>query len=141
VSVTEQVDHPHHYGGKDNPYEAIKVIEAWGLGFCLGNAIKYISRAGKKDSGKTLEDLKKAFWYMQRYFKYGDTTRAKDVARKYFPNKVAAAWGVSEDIERVLQNVFELIDRPADSYCRYRKEAMAWLISAIKKQEVANATR
>lgn len=30
------VDHPAHYGGKDNPYEAIKVIEAWGLGFCLG---------------------------------------------------------------------------------------------------------
>jgi integrase len=32
------VDHPEHYGGADNPYEAIKVIEAWDLGFCLGNA-------------------------------------------------------------------------------------------------------
>ena len=35
------VEHPAHYGGADNPYEAIKVIEAWGLGFCLGNTIKY----------------------------------------------------------------------------------------------------
>lgn len=36
-----------HYGGADNPYVAIKVIEAWGAGFCLGNTLKYISRAGK----------------------------------------------------------------------------------------------
>jgi hypothetical protein len=62
----EAVNHPAHYGGADNPYEAIKVIEAWGLGFCLGNTVKYISRAGKKDNGKLLEDLKKARWYLDR---------------------------------------------------------------------------
>ena len=45
--MTEAVDHPKHYGG-DTLYEAIKVIEAWRLGFCLGNTVKYISRAGKK---------------------------------------------------------------------------------------------
>ena len=44
----EQVNHPQHYGGQDNPYEAIKVIDAWDLGFSLGNTVKYISRAGKK---------------------------------------------------------------------------------------------
>ena len=44
------VIHPQHYGGKDNPYEAIKVIEAWGVSFNLGNTLKYISRAGKKDN-------------------------------------------------------------------------------------------
>ena len=60
------IDHPKHYGGADNTYEAIKVIEAWGLGFCLGNTVKYISRAGKKDRAKTLEDLKKARWYLDR---------------------------------------------------------------------------
>lgn len=60
----ESVDHPAHYGGADNPYEAIKVIEAWGLGFCLGNAVKYLSRAGKK--GSRLEDLRKARWYIDR---------------------------------------------------------------------------
>lgn len=58
----EHVNHPDHYGGEDNPYEAIKVIDAWELGFCLGNTIKYISRAGKKDS--ELQDLKKAAWYL-----------------------------------------------------------------------------
>lgn len=62
----ETVDSPVHYGGKDNPYEAIKVIEAWGLDFCLGNVAKYISRAGKKDKSKELEDLRKASWYLNR---------------------------------------------------------------------------
>lgn len=62
----EHVNHPSHYGGEDNIYEAIKVIEAWNLGFCLGNAIKYISRAGKKDNNSYLQDLKKAKWYLDR---------------------------------------------------------------------------
>lgn len=62
--LTETVNHPQHYGGGDNPYEAIKVIEAWGLGFCLGNTVKYIARHGRK--GSPLEDLKKASWYLQR---------------------------------------------------------------------------
>jgi hypothetical protein len=64
--MTEQVNNPQHYGGKDNPYEAIKVIEAWSLGFNLGNVVKYISRAGKKSPDKELEDLKKAVWYLNR---------------------------------------------------------------------------
>lgn len=60
----DPVNHPAHYGGANNPYEAIKVIEAWQLGFCLGNAVKYISRAGKK--GSAVEDLRKAAWYLNR---------------------------------------------------------------------------
>jgi len=63
------VDHPAHYGGADNTYEAIKVIEAWELGFNLGNVVKYISRAGKK--GSKLEDLKKAMWYLNREIEKG----------------------------------------------------------------------
>lgn len=62
--ASDPVNHPPHYGGADNPYEAIKVIEAWGLGFCLGNVVKYISRAGRK--GAAVEDLKKARWYLDR---------------------------------------------------------------------------
>lgn len=61
----DNVNHPAHYGG-DTTYEAIKVIEAWSLGFCLGNTVKYLSRAGKKDTLKELEDLKKAAWYLNR---------------------------------------------------------------------------
>jgi len=60
----DMVNHPAHYGGADNLYEAIKVIEAWNLDFHLGNTVKYISRAGKK--GNILEDLKKAKWYLDR---------------------------------------------------------------------------
>lgn len=62
----EKVNHPAHYGGEGNPYEAIKVIEAWGLGFCLGNVVKYLSRAGKKPAADELEDLRKAAWYLNR---------------------------------------------------------------------------
>jgi hypothetical protein len=66
VSGQESVNHPQHYGGGDNPYEAIKVIEAWDLDFKLGNTVKYISRAGKKHPDKELEDLEKAAWYLNR---------------------------------------------------------------------------
>lgn len=58
------VNHPSHYGGADNVYEAIKVIEAWQLDFNLGNCVKYIARHRHK--GKPLEDLKKARWYLER---------------------------------------------------------------------------
>ncbi len=63
IENKEMVNHPKHYGG-DNIYETIKVIEAWELDFHLGNVVKYISRAGKKLD--TLEDLKKARWYLDR---------------------------------------------------------------------------
>lgn len=63
----EAVNHPAHYGGADNPYEAIKVIEAWDLGFSLGNTVKYISRAGKKSPETGLEDLRKARWYLDHF--------------------------------------------------------------------------
>lgn len=74
VKVSDHVNHPPHYGGGDNPYEAIKVIEAWSLGFHLGNAVKYIARAGKK--GAAIEDLKKARWYIDRVIEMAE--RASD---------------------------------------------------------------
>lgn len=60
----EAVHHPSHYGGADNPFEVIKVIRAWGLAFNLGNSVKYIARAGKKDPAKLVEDLEKAAFYL-----------------------------------------------------------------------------
>ena len=59
---------PEYYGGKDNPYEVFRVLEEWDLDkdFYLGNVIKYVARAGKKDSSKTKEDLQKALVYLQR---------------------------------------------------------------------------
>lgn len=58
----DTINHPPHY--THGNIETIDVIEAWKLGFCLGNAIKYISRAGHK--GEALQDLKKARWYLDR---------------------------------------------------------------------------
>jgi hypothetical protein len=66
--MKETVNHPDHYGGKDNPHETIKCIEAWGLNYALGNAVKYISRAGKK--GNSAEDLLKAIWYVMHDVRY-----------------------------------------------------------------------
>jgi hypothetical protein len=65
----EMINNPIHYGGKENVYETIKVIDNWELDFLLGNTIKYISRAGKKDPTKKLEDLKKALFYLERKIK------------------------------------------------------------------------
>lgn len=61
------VNQPSHY--TDGNIEVIDFIEDKKLGFCLGNAIKYISRAGKKDPNKEVEDLKKANWYINRRIK------------------------------------------------------------------------
>lgn len=61
---SDNIEHPSHYGGKDNPYEAIKVIKAHKLNFSLGNAVKYILRAGKKENNAKADDLKKAIWYL-----------------------------------------------------------------------------
>lgn len=59
------VNHPAHY--TDGKIEVIDFIEDKKLGFHLGNAVKYISRAGKKNPAKTVEDLEKAAWYLNRH--------------------------------------------------------------------------
>lgn len=71
--MSDPVNHPQHYGGESDPYEAIKIIEAWGLGFNLGNTVKYIARAGKK--GDRTEDLKKALWYLNREIENAERSR------------------------------------------------------------------
>ena len=60
--VDPAVDHPHHYQGRG--MESIDVIEAFDLDFCLGNTVKYVLRAGKKEN--EIQDLKKAIWYLSR---------------------------------------------------------------------------
>ena len=60
----DNVNHPSHYtSGK---IEVIDFIEDKELGFHLGNAVKYISRAGRKNPDKIVEDLQKAVWYINR---------------------------------------------------------------------------
>lgn len=61
--MADIVNKPPHYNfGK---FEVIDVIEDWGLGYHLGNVVKYVARAEHK--GKMLEDLKKARYYLNRH--------------------------------------------------------------------------
>lgn len=62
--MSESVNHPAHYNA--GKIEVIEAIEDWMLTYHLGNAVKYIARAGKKDPNKTIEDLQKAVWYINR---------------------------------------------------------------------------
>ena len=61
----DPVNHPSHY--TDGKYETIDFIEEYGTITHIGNAIKYASRAGKKDEDAYIEDLKKGLWYLHRY--------------------------------------------------------------------------
>lgn len=68
--MSDPVNHPSHYGGEGNPYEVIKVLEAWFdtsdvIAFCRMNAVKYLARAGKKSSS-VAEDYAKAEWYARK---------------------------------------------------------------------------
>lgn len=60
---------PKHYSASG--LQPIEAIEKWNLGFCLGNAVKYIARAGLK--GDRAEDLKKARWYLDREIAKAET--------------------------------------------------------------------
>ena len=62
--MTDMIN-PNHYRG-DRQYEPIAVIEDWGLNYRLGNAVKYISRNGRKPGEDPREGLRKAIWYIER---------------------------------------------------------------------------
>ena len=63
-SESSSVEHPDHYM-RDSGHEVIEVINAWKLNYNLGNAVKYIARAGKKNPDKLVEDLEKAIFYIR----------------------------------------------------------------------------
>jgi len=60
--MTDNVNHPVHYTDHPSGIECIQITEH--MSFCLGNAMKYIWRAGLK--GSQVEDLEKAVWYLKR---------------------------------------------------------------------------
>jgi TPR repeat protein len=110
----DEVKHPSHYN--QGPIEAdgtarfevIKVIEDWGLGFKLGNALKYILRAGHKghpDSrrDKQREDLKKALWYLSRAAEKGETHVGVD---SLHPVNVSTAWQLHPVLKLAVDAIF-----------------------------------
>lgn len=95
----DMINHPPHYRGEGG-IEAIDVIEAWGLDYHLGNAVKYILRADRK--GKRDEDLKKARWYLRRWLEsptYGDIDEDDDVPSA---ETVAQAFGLDDNLTDAL---------------------------------------
>ena len=69
VEPSDPVNHPPHYTSHPSGVEAITVCEH--MNFCVGNAMKYLWRAGLK--GDAVEDLKKARWYLDREIQRLDT--------------------------------------------------------------------
>ena len=61
-ATNKNVDHPPHYTSHPSGVEAIQITEH--MNFCVGNAMKYLWRAGLKDNA--IEDLQKAQWYINR---------------------------------------------------------------------------
>lgn len=72
----DMVNHPSHY--TFGAVEVIDAIEAWQLGFHLGNVVKYVARSGHKND--ELEDLKKARWYLDRRIQKLQEDRDKQTA-------------------------------------------------------------
>ena len=62
--IDDPVNHPSHY---TDGIETIDYIESKHFPYHIGNAVKYLSRAGKKNPDETITDLKKAVWYINRY--------------------------------------------------------------------------
>lgn len=136
MSIEQNVNHPAYYGGKDNPYETIKVIEAWGLddNFDLGNTIKYISRAGKKDKACLLQDLMKAQFYLnhevEKLHKYdGNYEQMKADERK--ARLLDKKKELEEDLDDLKSRFTDLqadgvidvnIDEPIKAVNKYKKE-------------------
>ena len=111
--MSDNINHPAHYA-EDREIEPIALIEDWDLSFSLGNAIKYISRAGRKDAEKIVEDLKKAIWYINRekeFGKFGISTIIKYNIRKWFIDaysveEVLADWKPGYDISIAIHMIY-----------------------------------
>jgi hypothetical protein len=109
--MTNHVNHPTHYNASGDcdedgsaKYEAIKVIEDWGLGFCLGNAVKYICRAPHK--GTEEQDLRKALWYVSRACEHPESVKVLQ-GRKFTAFEVMEAWCLPVGLGDVLMAVEE----------------------------------
>lgn len=99
LQMNSNVTHPAHYNSGN--IEVIEAIEDWKLGFHLGNAVKYIARAGRKDPAKEVEDLNKAIWYILRAIelKAGNPRRPNDMnPRDASPKRYAAAEALLNDV-------------------------------------------
>ena len=74
--MNDAVEHPSHYCSHKSGVECIEISEH--MNFCLGNAMKYVWRAGLKEDGDEIQDLKKAIWYINREI----SRREREITKK-----------------------------------------------------------
>lgn len=120
--VNDVVNHPSHY--TDGKFETIEAIESWRLGYHLGNAVKYISRAGKKSKDTELEDLRKARWYIKRYLDHHQEKVESIGAMEYAMDK-----GLDQDLTLAVRYL------AAQPKCFYVLQALVALENAIRVRE------
>lgn len=111
----DPVNRPAHYQGKG--LEAIQVIEDWELGYHLGNAVKYILRAGRKGDRK--QDLEKALWYVRR----AQARRPSGVAGQIESADVSKAFDLPEEESAAIWFIRLAAARPGSWQVRLRLAA------------------
>lgn len=77
MKITDNVNHPNHYC-EGRKYEPWDVIVDWQLDYLTGSAVKYLSRAGRKDPSKETEDLRKAIAYIEKRIKVLESRKSDD---------------------------------------------------------------
>ena len=101
--MSDAVNHPSHY--TDGSIEVIDFIEDKKLNYHRGNAVKYICRAGKKDPEKTIEDLQKAVWYINREIQRLSAQKAARAAElqktevTFYPGEITRPIRVPEGVQ------------------------------------------
>lgn len=111
------VNHPEHYQGHE--FECVDFIDDRDLNFYLGNAIKYLTRAGRKCGSNKVEDLEKAKWYVKRHWeKHGNranvyftiTSVSMGIDANNVPNKISTtAYIMDQHLERDIGDVIGAI--------------------------------
>lgn len=140
--MNDTINHPDHYLG-EREIEPIVIIEDWDLDFSLGNALKYIARAGRKDPSKTIEDLNKAIWYIKRHKeqgKFGITTIIRYNIRKwieevYTIEEVVADWDLSNTLSAAIEKIYysRIVEKDTKDF--YLETAISYIKYDIQKMK------
>lgn len=105
--MTERVNHPEHYNF--SKFEVIDVIFDWTRDFCLGNALKYIARAGRKEN--EIEDLRKAKFYLQYFItnvNWDNWSSRIEQPNKYPIKDVLEEWRLPSELSEVVYYIGNL---------------------------------
>lgn len=132
MTEKSKVDHPEYYN--TGTIEVIDLIEGWGLGFNLGNAVKYICRAGKKNLTESITDLEKAMWYINRARGSGESPSTRLYKVSPYNNKFVDMC-VGEDLSYVIRCIGACAMEPfeRERELRYAKNGLQKVIAKAYK--------